>query len=514
MSYNTIHETAVQDVIDVMKDGITTFDGKLNPSGAAKSLSRASSLSKATSGLTLIFPTLVDSSIPIETASIITKAVERKAVSLLQIAFSAYNISNTKDAVEYIRSFHTNIKGKMTMDDFIDVMDSFSEQVQIPREDRRKYDAVMEDLKHLCNYHLGEDISESSVNDYKVAIRGITPVVVKEDRNSPFTGKGAKINPMDIDMSAPDTTGIHYSDDERKDIDTNLKLRKDQRDTDKYNDEKEQHRKDNEFRQRQYDDDMNQRRRDNARNDKTDSRLDTRNDVQNAKDSIEMIQKQLLPTDVKKANEMIPSMLVVNFITLDKDTQSQISRQVVIGVKAKMIAVDPTDVANKIVTKHTDSNVLLKFIKASTREISFAKDFLFAIDNAKLNAIANSKKGSNTYRILKVLERRALKGKVRKALKVNNAYKAISTLVISSETAEGLMRYNNIDVMNAGVIRKLMEDLNLMMFIVADETEESVSIIMDTGDDNYETLSYTHLDREAADGSYKKAINLMAKVTR
>lgn len=508
MSYNTIHETAVQDVIDVMRDGITTFDGKLNPSGAAKSLSRASSLSKATSGLTLIFPTLVDSSIPIETASIITKAVERKAVSLLQIAFSAYNISNTKDAVEYIRSFHTNIKGKMTMDDFIDVMDSFSEQVQMPREDRRKYDAVMEDLKNLCNYHLGEDISESSVNDYKVAMRGITPVVVKEDKKD-----DDKIDDFDTKYY----NSLHdyqFGAGDNADPDTYVKLNKELRDRRKYKSDLDQREKDNTFRQRQYDDDMNQRKIDNARNARTDKRLDTRNDIQNAKDSIEMIQKQLLPTDVKKANEMIPSMLVVNFITLDKDTQSQISRQIVVGVKAKMIAVDPTDVANKIVTKHTDSNVLLKFIKASTREISFAKDFLFAIDNAKLNAIANSKRGSNTYRILKVLERRALKGKVRKALKVNNAYKAISTLVISSETAEGLMRYNNIDVMNAGIIRKLMEDLNLMMFIVADETEESVSIIMDTGDDNYETLSYTHLDREAADGSYKKAINLMAKVTR
>ena len=514
MSYNTIHETAVQDVIDVMRDGVDTFDSKLNPSGAAKSLSRASSLSKATSGLTLIFPTLVDSSIPIETASIITKAVERKAVSLLQIAFSAYNISNTKDAVEYIRSFHTNIKGKMTMDDFIDAMDSFSEQVQMPREDKRKYDAVMEDLKHLCNYHLGEDISESSVNDYKVAMRGITPVVVKEDRNSYFKGQGAKLNDFDIDYSAPDASAFKYSDEERDNLDMNLRMRKDERDETKAREDREQREKDNDFRERQYKNDMTQRDMDNARNDRTDKRLDTRNDIQNAKDQFEMIQKQLLPTDVKKANEMIPSMLVVNFITLDKDTQSQISRQIVIGVKAKMVAVDPTDVANKIVTKHADSNVLLKFIKATTREISFARDFLFAIDNAKLNAIANSKKGSNTYRILKVLERRALKGKVRKALKVNNAYKAISTLVLSSETAEGLMRYNNIDVMNPGIIRKLMEDLNLMMFIVADETEESVSIIMDTGDDNYETLSYTHLDREAADGSYKKAINLMTKVAR
>lgn len=510
MGYNTIHETAVQDVIDVMKDGVTTFDGKLNPSGAAKSLSRASSLSKATSGLTLIFPVLVGSDIPIESASIITKAVERKAVTLLQIAFSAYNISNTKDATEFIRSFHTNIKGKMTMDDFIDAMDSFSEQVQMPREDKRKYDAVMEDLKHCCNYHLPEDICESSINDYKVAVRGINTVVVKEAGGKPsmFDGKGLRGN---FGLGYGDVHGPDYMDDNQQQaFDNGLKANRDSRETEKNNRERDAAK----LSKDKFDADQDQRKIDNARNDRVDNRLDARNDTQNAKDTFDMLSKQLLPTDVKKANEMVPSMCIVNFITLDKDTQSQISRQIVIGVKAKMIPVDPTDVANKIITKHTDSNVLLKFIQATTREISFTKDFLLALDNAKLSAIANSKKGSNTYRLLKVLERRALNGKVRKALKVNNAYKAISTLVISKETAEGLIRYNNIDVMNPGVIRKLMEQLNLMMFIVADETEESSSIIMDTGDDNYEVLSYTHLDREAADGSYKKAINLMAKVTR
>ena len=53
-----------------------------------------------------------------------------------------------------------------------------------------------------------------------------------------------------------------------------------------------------------------------------------------------------------------------------------------------------------------------------------------------------------------------------------------------------------------------------MQFIIADDSEESAYIIMDTGEDMYEKISYTHLERESTDGSYKKAINLMTQVMR
>lgn len=482
MSYNTIHETVIQDVVDVMKDGIEAADTTLNPSGAPAGLTRAGSLTKATSGLTLVFPVLVDSGLPIDTAAMVTKAVERKAVSLLQIAFSAFNITNSKDAYEFIKTFHTNVHSKMTMDEFIDAMDSLSEQVEMPREDRRKYNAVMEDLKKNCGYYLGDDICETSINDYKVLTKGIGYSIVKEELNE------------DNDDSIPI---------EKEDLDESRAKQKHQwaKNSDERAEKKYQLEKD--------------KWKEDQRRDERDYQMkNARNNIQNSKDNFEMLKNQLLSSDVKKANEMVPSMMIVNFYTTDEKTQAVITRQMVIGVKARMIPVNPEDVANKLVSKYADSNMLLKFIKATTREISFAKDFILALDSAKLNAVANSKKGSSTYRYLKVLERRALRGKIRKTLKLNNAFKAISTLVISKETAEYIRRFNNFDVLNPSTIRPIMEKLNLMMFIVADESEESVSIIMDTGDDTYELYSYTSLERESSDGSYKKAINLMTKVVR
>lgn len=503
MSYNTIHETVIQDVVDVMKDGIEAADTTLNPSGAPAGLTRAGSLTKATSGLTLVFPVLVDTGLPIDTAAMVTKAVERKAVSLLQIAFSAFNITNSKDAYEFIKTFHTNVHSKMTMDEFIDAMDSLSEQVEMPKEDRRKYNAVMEDLKKNCGYYLGENICETSINDYKVLTKGIGYSIVKEELDEDLKDFYKQQEYEDRHRKAENDAEEYQDRLNRRHLDN-------QRETDKHKWAKN----DDERKEKIYQLNKDQWEDSKKRDDRDYQMKKNRNDIQNAKDNFEMIKNQLLSSDVKKANEMVPSMMIVNFYTTDEKTQAVISRQMVIGVKARMIPVNPEDVANKLVSKYADSNILLKFIKATTREISFAKDFILALDSAKLNAVANSKKGSSTYRYLKVLERRALRGKIRKTLKLNNAFKAISTLVISKETAEYIRRFNNFDVLNPSTIRPIMEKLNLMMFIVADESEESVSIIMDTGDDTYELYSYTSLERESSDGSYKKAINLMTKVVR
>ena len=170
------------------------------------------------------------------------------------------------------------------------------------------------------------------------------------------------------------------------------------------------------------------------------------------------------------------------------------------------------DVINKLITKHSDRNLILKLIKVNTRQISFVKDFLFAIDDAKLYALTKSRKGS-TNKLFKVLERRALGSKMMRGMLLNDYCKAITSLVISQEEAEELLK-NNIDVHNARVIRPIMEQLNLISFAIIDESSESVKFIFDTGDDIYETIPLDRLEREQKDGMSKKVINLMAKMNR
>ena len=53
-----------------------------------------------------------------------------------------------------------------------------------------------------------------------------------------------------------------------------------------------------------------------------------------------------------------------------------------------------------------------------------------------------------------------------------------------------------------------------MCFVIIDESSESAKFIFDTGDDIYETIPFSQLEREQKDGMSRKVINLIAKMNR
>lgn len=230
------------------------------------------------------------------------------------------------------------------------------------------------------------------------------------------------------------------------------------------------------------------------------------------KDAGEYYSKQLVSTDVKKANELVPTMLTVNFVSTN-DGEPIAVQDVMIGIKAKMYPISSLDIINRIKTKNQDRNGFNKFIRATTREISFFKDFLFAIDKAKVDAISQSRRGSSS-KLWKVLERRSSKSRARRSMGMTNDASAISTLVVSKEEVEYLKKTENINIEDPSVMRPIMESYNLMGVVIVDEAQEIASFMFDSGDDMYEQISFNNLEREATDGSYKKMINLMTKVVR
>ena len=155
---------------------------------------------------------------------------------------------------------------------------------------------------------------------------------------------------------------------------------------------------------------------------------------------------------------------------------------------------------------------MLNLVKVSTREISFFRDFLFAIDKAKIDALSQSRRGSSS-KLWKVLERRAIRSKLRRALSLKNDATAITTLCITQDEVEFLKKTEYFDVENPKIIRNIMDAYNLMGFVIADESLEIAKFIFDSGDDVYETITFNNLEREQKDNT-KKIINLMSKMNR
>ena len=125
-----IHETVLRDIVDLATD-IKDSDEVKRIANRQTGVSFKSITSKA-EALTMVFPVICSKNMSYDSASIVCKAIERKAVTLLQMLFSAAQITDAKDGIDYISRFHSNLNtGSLTVDQFLDVMDNFVEELSL-----------------------------------------------------------------------------------------------------------------------------------------------------------------------------------------------------------------------------------------------------------------------------------------------------------------------------------------------------------------------------------------------
>ncbi len=466
MNPKAIHESILNTIID----GIQNFPKNLKASidsGDKKKLAKtrdnkvasATSIARASAGLIFTYPVLCSSSLGIKSCTMVSKALERRNVTMLQILLAANQRTN-QNIMDYLKDFHTNLDfDKMSLDDFVDVITesgTYAKMINKPEYllemmPLREKNVALEDFRENTNYFFEEDVNENYIGRFKLLKRNGYDTIIEANSNTDPDNSKSNSNDKD-DKNA-----------KKDDVTTNVG--------------------------------------------------DTIYSYKTGSDKINTItapnidSNRLLSSEIKKANEMVPTLMLIN--TIDPSTGSNM--QSVVGVKSRMISVPSGEVVGRILANYQDSNNLLKFIKLTTRETSFIKDFLLAVDNAKLDAINNSKKGSATA-LFNALERRSQNGKIRKMAKTEKQFaKAIATLVISQEDVEDLKKMNGVDVESIRIIKPIMEKLNLLYFVIVDESSESIKILVD-GSDDYEVYPFSALEKENKDDTYKKVINLMAKM--
>lgn len=476
------HESVVKDIVDILTD-LKDFDEVqfINNANAKRSFK---SITSATKDLILTFPVLVSTDLDPENAIMIAKAQEKKMASLLHILFTAISVGNNEDVYDYVRKFHSNV-GSMngTLDEYIDSFDrvaaTFGESYNKTLEiDHAVLETVLEELKE-SNYTLPNNVNESSLEAFKVIPgyrTGMNDMIVKEASGDP--GDVAKWAMSKITTNPGQADNI-----------MNINNR--------------------------YYDSLDAKNAAKANGTISVSRLKDQDNLNSAAKAFSDITKAhnavVLNNEYKKANELQPTMMVINFMKKN-DTTATINTAV-IGIKCKIYPVTSSDIVNRISGKLQDRSVLTNFVRATTNEIAFFRDFLFAVDNAKLDAKSYGKSATSN-KLWKVLERRSTKSKFRRSLKMYNDATAITTLVLSENDAEYLKTNYSIDILDVSRARKIMDSYNFMCLVVANQSTEVASFLYDTGDDTYEMIPFSGLEREASDNSYKKMVNLLAKVSR
>lgn len=515
------HESVVRDIVDVLTS-LKDYDEVqfINNSNANRSFK---SITSAAKDLILTFPVIVSSDIEPDNAIMIAKAHEKKMASLLHILFTAISVKNNEDVFDYVKKFHSNM-GSMsgTLDSYADSLDklatSFGESYdQTLTIDKAVLESVLEDLKE-SNYTLPDNVKESSLESYKIVPgyrTGMKDMIIKENkeiihewRRDNLTDRASFNSRQDAASyissygydpnNPPDFDSINIGDmnpDGRSRVTANNLA--DLRAAYSYLSTQDPEKSSSSF-------GGNLIRRSGFQSDK--------DYADYMKNMAEFHGKAILNTEYKKANELQPTMMVINFMRHSEESGNSINTAV-IGIKAKIYPVSSADICNRISGKLDDKNVLTNFVRATTNEIAFFRDFLFAIDNAKIDAMSYGKNATSN-KLWKVLERRSIKSKFRRSLKMYNDATAITTLVLSENDSEYLKKVYNIDILDVKKARKILDSYNFMCIAILNQSTEVASILYDTGDDTYEMIPFSGLEREASDNSYKKMVNLLSKVSR
>ena len=460
---------------DELKRGITgTISGT-----SSTGFKMNSNIAKEAKGLTAVFPVLVSESVSVEQAQMIAKAAERKYVTMFQMLFAASQITDAKSAQSYLKKFHNNITSSldlsdMTVDDVIDFANKLDEEVQTTALTNARITeaakAVLEDLAFNESYTkvLAENLNPVSLNNYKVktVFGDYKATQVSEANDDYYTVE---------DRS--DSTEWEGRDDNNGNV----------------------------YKQRT---NTTTRRTPITARDRAATLKDKNATL---KDKADIISKQIVTTDIKKANEATPSLMIINFVTQADGKDNEIVNTAVIGVKCVIHYIPSSEMMNRMVLKNTDRRGLLNFIRATTGEIQFFRDFLFAIDRAKIDAVAKTNKGSNS-RIWKMLEIRANRAKMNTTARADNAAcAAITMLVLSKAEVDIIKQSYRLDLSKASTMLSVMKGYNFIGVAVIDEVNEKVDFLYDDGTKNFETISFMSLEREQGAGEYKKMINTLVK---
>ena len=444
--------------------GSALANGTRNKEGYSSIASRANEL-------TATFPILISNRVSLKTAEKIQKALEFRYALMLQMVIASRSFTTSKDAVDFLKNYHTNIDAGSWRSIGAKIL-STTDEAAIYEMAARK--AINE--AYAQNSILNENAKPIKLQSFQ-----------EEEKHPAF-----------IQFDLPDDFD-DWSDEKRKLYVQSFKNLSNQAEREeRLKNKKEMNKIDSQA----------QKRRNSAAYRQKKALLDLQNQSDKERAEVTPLPRpQLNDQKVRKANMLNPLTMDVNF-KVKASNEAIVTVNALIGVKTKLYPVDSLEIMDRIYSNRTTKINLFNFIRAFSGEIQFWRDFVFALGKAKIDANFNARRvGSKLW---KVLERRSKTSKISQMLNINNAATAITTLVLSMEEVEFLNKEADIDLLDAREARKILNDFNFISIMIVDENLETIRTILDTGNDEWESNTFKAFDRDE-EMDYKQMVKMLAK---
>lgn len=515
----------IRDVVEVFKD-ISDYDEveilKNKPKG---------SLTRMTKDAVLQFPVIASNSLDIQLIGLVNKALERNFTTLLKIAFSLNSITDEKDLIDYIRKFHQNtglsdreytsnlIVNKLVNECKIEY--KFTDEKLSESDKASIVHNLTKDNHRLLREYLNE-LNLDKLNDKMFFINEADNTRKRRNpRDYTYSGE------IDGDAVSKDVANaINRANKALDDAERNKQImaslnKQSKRMISSFKDNNKNLYAAQGKAQGAQNTAQHALKAAASLNKKVDDRLSKINDKINDLRFKPVDKEPIRPTsfniggnrgaafttaDVTKANEIMPLPLEVKVYVEDGEGNI-IERNFMIGVKAVIHPVSSEYMIDSMMDGYRRGKFFFNFIKATTGEIKFFRDFVFMVDNIKTDAIKNAT--GNTNKWFSFLKRRALLAKFKNTLRMKNQLLPNTSIVLSGEEADTL-KQQGVDILDPNVARDLMSHYFLLSIVVVDPALEIVHIIYD-GEENYSSMSVMALNREAKEDNNSKQILSLLK---
>ena len=509
---------------------------------------RGTSLARMSSDATLQFPIIISRSISIDNAQSVSKALERQYANFVQLVISLnphMDLDEDKDVIGYIKKniHQNNINALDLMESATSVLSNEAYGVylltsinngsnaNITRSNKEQMFSVEECLNMNSVNNLYQPVSinygiaESSLKYFckkNNIVMEATPSDVDDlpenDRDTPLAKLRAKHEferdnrQRQDDLRRENERAADRAYKQQQDqaqaaeraADRAYKQQQDELNRAERADDRVYNRAKDAKKDADYEEEKRYKRSRDRAQDLKDSRKEQR-DIEKLemdrvklardleKDQIEYRSKaivKLADNDVKKSNELVPTTLSLTMNVI-KGERSVGNQTYLIGVKGLMHPVDSEEMVSNLMDGFKSGNAFFNFIRWTTGEIAFIKDFVFNVNGIKEDVMRKHQGQSHWWTTLKRRRQIAKSKNFQKGKKLlPNA-----SIVCSIEEVIEIKEAYGIDIMDPRNMRRLMDRYFLLGFVIVDASQELCHVIFD-GENSFQVISFNGLEKE------------------
>lgn len=219
--------------------------------------------------------------------------------------------------------------------------------------------------------------------------------------------------------------------------------------------------------------------------------------------------KPLTDNDCKKANDLVPTLLHVRVYPIDKYTREELTPiDFIMGVKATLHPIPLSELARMVVCGMRNENMVFNFIRWTTGEIKFFKDFVFAIDTLKMDA---KDSGRDVTGWRPALKRRKNMSKAKLHFSKNSVMPN-TTMVVSQAGIDYIKETYGYDLEDERIVNRMMDVYFLLGFVTVNTVNQRATFKFD-GIDASDTYTFDTLKREnqSDDKAFKNMMKMLGR---